>query len=294
MLLRVLMSAKTVLIPLPQADFDPTHVVVCWEVLRAAGFRVEFATVDGKPSAADPHMLEGEGLDLWGGLPLVRQFKLLGLLLRAERRVRRGYQQLLDDPAFLKPQRFSQLKVARFSGLVLSAGHRAQATQPFLENALLHGFIGEFFATGRPVAAIAHGVLLAARSKTGEGRSVLHGRKTTALPWGMERDAWNLTRFLGRVWEPGYFRTYAELPGEPEGYRGVQAEVTRALAKPTDFLDVTADVPDYFRKAIGLYRDSPDDARPAWVVCDGNYISARWAGDAHTFAKMFAERLQAA
>ena len=40
MLLRVLMSAKTVLIPLPQADFDPTHVVVCWEVLRAAGVTV--------------------------------------------------------------------------------------------------------------------------------------------------------------------------------------------------------------------------------------------------------------
>jgi putative intracellular protease/amidase len=73
----------------------------------------------------------------------------------------------------------------------------------------------------------------------------------------------------------------------------VQAEVTRALAKPTDFLDVTPDVPDYFRKAIGIYRDSPDDASPAWVVCDGNYISARWAGDAHTFAKMLAERLQA-
>jgi putative intracellular protease/amidase len=286
------MSAKTVLIPLPQADFDPTHVVVCWEVLRAAGVTVVFATADGKPSAADPLMLNGEGLDLWGGVPLVRQFKLLGLLLRAERGVRLGYQQLLKDPAFLKPLRFSHLKVARFDGLVLCAGHRAQATRPFLENTVLQGFIGEFFATGRPVAAIAHGVLLAARSKTAEGRSVLHGRKTTALPWGLERDAWNLTRFLGRIWDRGYFRTYTELPGEPEGYRGVQAEVTRALAKPTDFLDVTADVPDYFRKAIGLYRDSLADARPAWVVCDGHYISARWAGDAYTFAKMLAERLQ--
>ncbi len=293
MLSRVLMPAKTVLIPLPQADFDPTHVVVCWQVLRAAGFTVEFATVDGKPSAADPRMLDGQGLDLWGGLPVFRQFKLLGLLLRAERSVRRGYQQLLDDPAFLKPHRFAQLKASRFHGLLLCAGHRAQATRPFLENTVLHGFVGEFFATERPVAAIAHGVLLAARSNTRDGRSVLHGRKTTALPWAMERDAWNLTRFLGRIWEPNYYRTYAELPGEPEGYRGVQAEVTRALAKPTDFLDVTADVPDYLRKATGIYRDSLDDARPAWVVCDGNYISARWAGDAHTFAQILAERLQA-
>jgi hypothetical protein len=32
-----------------------------------------------------------------------------------------------------------------------------------------------------------------------------------------------------------------------------------------------------------------DDARPAFVVRDRNYISARWPGDVHTFAKAFAE-----
>ncbi|MBF7729928.1 type 1 glutamine amidotransferase domain-containing protein [Pseudomonas sp. N040] len=288
------MSVKTVLIPLPQADFDPTHVVVCWQVLRAAGLKVEFATVDGQPSAADPRMLDGEGLDLWGGLPLLRQFKLLGLLLRAERKVRRGYAQLLEDEAFLKPHEFSRLSISAFGGLMLSAGHRSRYMQDYLEDPVLLRFIADFFATERPVAAIAHGVLLAARSRRSDGRSVLYGRKTTAVPWGMERDAWNLTRFLGRIWEPDYYRVYAELPGEPEGYRGVEAEVTRALARPTDFLSVTHDVPDYFRKSTGLYRDSLKDSRPAWVVCDGNYISARWAGDTHTFATMLAERLHGA
>lgn len=286
------MPAQTVLIPLPQIDFDPTHVVVCWQVLSAAGVKVEFATTDGKPSAADPLMLDGEGLDLWGGLPVLRQIKLLGLLLRADRHVRRGYEQLLADPAFLNPHKFSRLSISRFSGLMLSGGHRAKGMQAYLEDPVLLGFIGDFFATDRPVAAIAHGVLLAARSKRSDGRSVLHGRKTTALPWSMERDAWNLTRFLGRIWEPDYYRTYTELPGEPEGYRGVEAEVTRALARPTDFLNVTHDVPEYFRKTTGMYRDTLKDSRPAWVVCDGNYISARWAGDSHTFAQMFAERLQ--
>jgi putative intracellular protease/amidase len=286
------MPAKTVLIPLPPRDFDPTHVVVCWQVLRASGIRVEFATLDGQPSAADPLMLNGEGLDLWGGLPLLRQFKLLGLLLRAERNVRKGYQQLLEDKAFLRPHKFSRLRISAFNGLMLSGGHRAKGMQDYLEDPVLLGFISDFFATDRPVAAISHGVLLAARSKRADGRSVLYGRKTTALPWSMERDAWNLMRFLGRVWEPNYYRTYVELPGEPEGYRGVEAEVTRALARPTDLLGVTHDVPDYFRKATALYRDSLQDSRPAWVVCDGNYISARWAGDAYTFARMFAERLQ--
>ena len=35
-------------------------------------------------------------------------------------------------------------------------------------------------------------------------------------------------------------------------------------------------------------RDSLDDARPAFVVRDGNYVSARWPGDVHTFATTFA------
>ncbi len=287
------MPAKTVLIPLPSADFDPTHVVLSWQILRAAGLRVEFATEDGEASAADSLMLKGEGLDLWGGLPLLRQFKVLGLLLRADGNVRRSYARLLEDAAFLRPHRFSRLSPARFHGLMLPGGHRAAGMRAYLENPLLQGFVGNFFATDRPVAAIGHGVLLAARSKRNDGRSVLHGRKTTALPWCMERDAWNLTRFLGRIWEPDYYRTYAELPGEPEGHRSVETEVTRALARPADFLSVTPDVPDYFRKATGWYRDSPQDSRAAWVVCDGNYISARWAGDAYTFARLFAERLLA-
>jgi hypothetical protein len=61
--------------------------------------------------------------------------------------------------------------------------------------------------------------------------------------------------------------------------------VTRALADPSDFRDVPPDAPDHRRKISGLNRDTPDDARPAWVVTDRNYVSARWPGDAHTFAK---------
>src|SRR3546814_5997737 len=82
----------------------------------------------------------------------------------------------------------------------------------------------------------ARGVVLAARSiSRRSGRSVLHGRRTTALTWSLERSAWNLTRFWGRFWDRDYYRTYAELPGEPAGYRSVQQEVTRALAAPDDF-----------------------------------------------------------
>jgi putative intracellular protease/amidase len=56
-------------------------------------------------------------------------------------------------------------------------------------------------------------------------------------------------------------------------------------------MDVLATDPDHRRKTSGLQRDSIDDARPAFVVRDRNYISARWPGDAHTFAKTFATML---
>ena len=71
----------------------------------------------------------------------------------------------------------------------------------------------------------------------------------------------------------------------------VQQEVTRALARAPDFKDVPQTDPDYRRKTSGLQRDSIDDARPAFVVRDRNYVSARWLGDAHTFARTFAGML---
>jgi putative intracellular protease/amidase len=147
------------------------------------------------------------------------------------------------------------------------------------------------FRADRPVAAICHGVVVAARAlDPSTGRSVLHGRTTTALTWALERRAWSLTRYT-RFWDPNYFRTYLEDPGQPPGHLSVQQEVTRALADPADFKDVRRGSPDWRRKSSGRARDSLHDARPAFVVRDGAYVSARWPGDAHTFARTFADVL---
>ena len=83
-------------------------------------------------------------------------------------------------------------------------------------------------------------------------------------------------------------RDFAGWSAQP-GLRTVQAEVERALARPRDFLDVPAEARHHLRKASGLFRDSEHDERPAFVVQDGNYVSARWPGDVHTFARRFAE-----
>jgi putative intracellular protease/amidase len=281
--------SRPVLIVLPKRDFDPSEVAVTWKVLGNAGNSALFATPDGQPAAADPLMLSGEELDLWGRIPVLRKIKVLGLALRANNDARHAYASMLKSAAFKAPVAYSTLRIDQFDGLVLPGGHWARGMRQYLEDAPLQRFVGDFFDADKPVAAICHGVVLAARSVSKRtGHSVLYGRKTTALTWRLENAAWSTMKYFGRVWDPTYYRTYLEMGSEPLGYRSVQAEVSRALASPADFCDVPKDAGDYFRKTSGLFRDSDKDQRAAWVVRDRRYVSARWPGDVHAFAAAFA------
>ena len=276
-----------VLLPLPALDFDPTEVAISWQVLCRLGHQVVFATPEGQPGQADDLMVSGRGLDPWGGVPLLRHLALVGLALRANADGRRAYAALARHPSFLAPLRWPDLGAGAFDGILLPGGHRARGMRQYLESAVLGELVADFFTAGKPVGAICHGVLLAARSRDPvSGRSVLYGRRTTALTWQLERTAWEIGRRT-RFWDPTYYRTYMEEPGQPAGFMSVQQEVTRALARPEDFLDVPPG-PDHRRQTSGRARDSDGDSRPAWVVRDGNYVSARWPGDAHTFAATFA------
>jgi putative intracellular protease/amidase len=281
-----------VLIPLPARDFDPSEAAISWQVLANAGHTIIFATPDGRSAAADDMMLSGQGLDLWGGIPLLRNLPLIGLLMRANRDARNAYAAMMTDLNYSKPLRWDAVDSSAFDALLLPGGHRARGMRDYLEDKTLQSHVADFFEAQKPVAAICHGVLLAARSHSKRtGRSVLHGYKTTALTWALENSAWKLAR-ITRFWDPNYYRTYLEKTGEPDGYMSVQQEVTRALARPEDFFDVVSTDKEYRRKASGLQRDSMDDARPAFVVQDRNYVSARWPGDVHTFAKIFAGLLK--
>lgn len=276
-----------VLIPIPQRDFDPSEAAIGWSVLKRLNHSVAFATPDGKPGRADELMLTGEGLDVWGFVPGLRRLVAVGRLMRANADARRAYAAMEKDPAFKSPLPWADVRRQDFDGLLLPGGHRARGMRDYLESATLQRLVGEFFAADLPVAAICHGVLLAARSRAADGRSVLYGRRTTALTWSFERKGEMVGRLV-RFWDPNYYRTYPDAPGEPHGFMSVEQEVTRALARPQDFLDVPPDAPDRRRKTDGLSRDTFDDERPAFVVRDGNYVSARWPGDAYTFAKTFA------
>lgn len=280
-----------ILIPLPRHDADPSEVAVSWKTLQADGHTVVFATPDGRPASADGMMLDGMGLDPWGWIPGLRRFPLVGLFLRANASARAAYAAMRTDAGFCSPQQWDVLDCADYDALLLPGGHRARGMREYLESALLQELVTTFFAADKPVAAICHGVLLAARSRWPvTGVSVLFGRRTTALTWALERKAWRTAR-ISRFWDPHYYRTYKEVDGQPDGWMSVQQEVTRALAAPADFLDVSPDATDHRRKTNGINRDSERDATPAFVIRDGNYLSARWPGDVHTFARQFSRML---
>jgi len=246
-----------VLIPLPLTDFDPTESAVPWRALVTAGHRVSFATPDGAPAAADPIMCTGKGLG-----PLAP-------LLMADANGRQAYAAMLQSPAFQTPLRYADLQSSGFDALLLPGGH-APGMRVYLESSALQDLVVRFFAEHKPVAAICHGVLLAARSRGTDGRSVLYGCKTTALTKTLELSGWALTC----LWMGRYYRTYPQI---------LQDEVQGVLASPTDFIAGPAT----------MTRDGPDHLAPGFCVQDGNYLSARWPGDAHRFAAEFVRMLGA-
>ena len=249
--------------PLPQADFDPTESAVPWKALKAAGFEVVFATPNGKPARCDLRMLNGRGL---GPLSLVLAAAKLGSA---------AYVEMAHSREFLHPvswQSVSDTGTEKFEGVVLPGGH-APGMREYLESEILQNLVVHFFAADKPVGAICHGVVLAARSQaltvSGTRQSVLYGRKTTALLKTQELVAWRLTC----LWLGNYYRTYPEMT--------VEVEVRSVLKSETDFI---AGPPV-------LFRDTPSNLSRGFVVIDRNYISARWPGDAHRFAAGFIELL---
>lgn len=244
-----------VLLPLPDIDFDVTEVAVPWRLLTHAGHEVVFATEHGghRPTA-DPRLLSGVILGQLGAAPEPKAY----------------YRQMEAAAEFCAPIAWSDIDPTRYDGLLLAGGH-APGMRQYLGSEALQAKIAEYFALRRPVAAICHGVLVAARSKEpGTGKSVLAGLRTTCLPKYMERLAYYLT-----AWKlSSYYRTYSMY---------VEDEVKAALVDPGE---------QYVRGPITLVaRGSNEDDRPAFVVEDGHFVSARWPGDAYLFTKRFMARL---
>ena len=173
------------------------------------------------------------------------------------------------DEEFQAPLAWADINADELDGLILPGGH-APGMRQYLGSELLRRKVTEYWALDRPVGAICHGVLVLARAcDPTTGRSLLYGRRTTCLPKYMERSAFLITAWrLGR-----YYRTYPTY---------VEDEVRDSLRDAADFVRG----PRVLSK-----RGTDTDDGPAFVVEDGNYVSARWPGDAYLFAKRFAARL---
>ncbi|MFO0560151.1 MAG: type 1 glutamine amidotransferase domain-containing protein [Polyangiales bacterium] len=245
---------KRVWIPLPDRDFDVTEVAVPWKLLRRAGHEVLFTTErGGSAPAADPLLLTGVLFGQLGAEPEPKKF----------------YGEMIESPEFKSPLAWTALDPASCDALLLPGGH-APGMRQYLGSSSVQSKIAAFWALDRPVAAICHGVLAAARTiDPRTNKSILHGVRTTCLPKYMERSAYFLTAWkLGR-----YYRTYPAY---------VEDEVRDALGDPSLFV----------RGPIELTQRGTDrNDGPAFVVEDGRYVSARWPGDAYLFAKKLIAKL---
>lgn len=225
-----------------------------WRLLTRLGHVVRFATErGGSAPAADQRLLDGVIFGQLGAAAEPKSF----------------YAEMQSDAEYNAPIAWSDVCAGEFDGLILPGGH-APGMRQYLGSEALRQTVREYWALGRPVGAICHGVLVLARTRDpATGRSVLHGRRTTCLPKYMERSA-----FLTTAWRLGrYYRTYPAY---------VEDEVRECLREPADFVRG----PRVFSK-----RGTDTEDGPAFLVEDGNYISARWPGDAYLFAKRFAMRL---
>jgi putative intracellular protease/amidase len=241
--------------PLPDRDFDVTEVAVPWHVLRQRGVNVVFATEHGSTPAADPKLLSG-----------------LPPGLRARSDAIQLYCELERAPEFARPLTWSALRPEHYDALWLAGGH-APGMRQYLGSTELQSFVAKFWALQRPVAAICHGVLVLARTKSlSDEHSVLHDMRTTCLPKYMEQGAYFIT-----AWALGsYYRTYPAY---------VEEEVVSALESPSQFV----------RGPRTLFRRGTEsDDRGTFVVEDGRYLSARWPGDAYALSKALLRKLPGA
>ncbi|BAO62308.1 MULTISPECIES: type 1 glutamine amidotransferase domain-containing protein [Pseudomonas] len=248
-----------ILILLPHADYDPSESSLPWQAARDAGFAAQFATPLGMPAYADSRLVS-------------LGFGPLNPLLMTPAADLARYHAMTRDPAFCSPLPYAGVDPAAYEGLLIPGGH-ARGMRSLLESEEVRRIILAFFQADKPVAAVCHGPLALARCiDPASGRSVLHGRKVTALLAGpMELAAWLVTApWLGR-----YYRTYDH---------SVEEEIKAALASPADFL------PGPWLPR----RDSAEHPERGFVVRDRNLLTARWPGDCHRFANEWASLLQQA
>lgn len=241
-----------ILIPIPSYGFDPTEVAIPWSFLKYKKEKITFATPDGLIARGDSRLLTGKG------------FGPLKKMLMADNTAIVQYNKMVNSNEFQQPISYKEIKNNEFEAIILPGGHDP-GMKSYLESKVLQKEIAAFFELKKPIGAICHGAVLAARTLDKEKqKSVLYSYNTTALLSSQELLAYYLTC----LWLKNYYRTYPMT---------VQQEVTSSLRESSQFQT----------GRLTFKRDSNENTKHAFVVEDRNYVSARWPGDAHLFAQTF-------
>jgi protease I len=253
-----------VLIPLPSKDFDPTEAGVSFKILKENGIELVIATPHAEKSIPDLYMLTGKKLG-----PLKNS-------LMADKNGVAAFHFMEMSSEYQNPISYSQINVDDFDGILLPGGHD-KGMREYLESSLLQKIVLDFKQKNKKIAAICHGVIVLARTKDENNKSIIADYKVTSLLKKQELLAYKLTKF----YLDDYYLTYPET---------VEDEVKRNLNGQSHFQPGPMGT-SYLGVSL-LKRDSQLNLKPGFIVVDRNLITARWPGDAHTFANAFVKLLK--
>jgi putative intracellular protease/amidase len=195
----------SILMPLPDRDFEPTESAIPWKVCTLRGWKVTFSTEHGNVAQADPHLLKGPILGPFG----------------ASAKAQAAYRQMTQDPAFQHPIPYAGIDPDQVQAVLLPGGH-APGMRQYVESPVLQNKVLQLWQQGKLIGAICHGMLVLTRTIDPQtGRSVLYGHKVTALPQSIDRAGYHLARLLRR----GYLFYSCS----------VAEEVRACLERPEDF-----------------------------------------------------------
>jgi putative intracellular protease/amidase len=143
------------------------------------GYQVDLYSPAGGPCQADP-LSDPDDASRW----------------QAEDVISRGYK---NDPEFVEllqnTSRVDDLDVDRYDTVVVAGGQGPMFTFEAATN--LHAKFSEFYETGKPTAALCHGVAILRYARTSDGRPLVEGKTVTGFA-NVEEDFSDQA-----VWESG-------------------------------------------------------------------------------------------
>ncbi len=170
----------SILMPLPDQDFDPSESAIPWKVCTSNGWKVAFSTEHGNIPKTDLNRLKGP----------------LPGLLSASKKAQAAYQQMTQDQYFQHPIPYAEIDPDQFVALLLPGGD-APGVRQYLESPVLQNKVLQFWQQEKLIGALCHGLLVLARTIVPQtGRSVLYGHKVTTVPKSLDLLAYRFDRWF--------------------------------------------------------------------------------------------------